>query len=35
MSQIYNALSYYYENSDQIDKEIDDEKEEYLIHEIQ
>ncbi len=34
LSQIYDALSYYHENSNQIDKEIDDEKEEYLIHEV-
>jgi len=31
MSQIYDALSYYHENSDQIDREIDDENEENLI----
>ena len=34
LSEIYDALSYYHENSDQIDKDIDDEKEEYLIHEM-
>jgi len=34
LSEIYDTLSYYHENSDQIDKEIDDEKEEYLIDEI-
>ena len=31
LSQIHDALSYYYENMDKIDREIDDEKEENLI----
>lgn len=34
LSEIYDALSYYHENSDPIDKDIDDEKEDYLIHKI-
>lgn len=33
-SQIYDALSYYHENSAEIDKELDDEKEDNLIHEL-
>ncbi|HKI44534.1 MAG TPA: DUF433 domain-containing protein [Balneolales bacterium] len=32
LSQIYDALSYYYENMTQIDSEIDNEKEENLIN---
>jgi uncharacterized protein (DUF433 family) len=34
LSQIHNALSFYHDNAAQIDKEIDDEKEENLIADI-
>lgn len=30
LSQIYDALSFYHENAPQIDRQIDDEKEEFL-----
>jgi len=30
LSQIHDALSFYYENKDEIDRAIDDEKEDYL-----
>jgi uncharacterized protein (DUF433 family) len=32
LSQIHDALSYYYENMNKIDREIDEEKEENLIN---
>jgi len=35
LSQIHDALSYYYENMGKIDKEIDEEKEENLIKDSQ
>lgn len=34
LSQIHDALSFYYENAAQIDKEIDEEKEEKLIPDL-